>query len=92
MSRAGILSQVRVLIGGGHGGQEKGGAAQSKSGTAATSSRATMRSWAIRFAPGPEFLLHGANPLLLLAELRTLGGLSVTASMEMLPPLAEAAA
>ena len=24
------------------------------------------REWAIRFAPGPEFMLNGANPLLLL--------------------------
>jgi two-component system chemotaxis sensor kinase CheA len=34
-------------------------------------------------------LLNGANPLLLFAELRQLGGLSVKASMEMIPPLLE---
>jgi two-component system chemotaxis sensor kinase CheA len=45
--------------------------------------------WHIRFAPGPEFLLNGANPLLLVRELRQLGGLSVLASMAELPPLAE---
>ncbi len=50
---------------------------------------APVKLWAIRFAPGPEFLLNGANPLLLFAELRQLGGLSVKASMEMIPPLLE---
>jgi two-component system chemotaxis sensor kinase CheA len=48
-----------------------------------------MRQWSIRFAPGPDLLLTGANPLLLFAELRQLGGLSVKGSMEMLPSLAE---
>jgi two-component system chemotaxis sensor kinase CheA len=52
-------------------------------------SGAPARLWAIRFAPGPEFLLNGANPLLLFAELKQLGGLSVKASMEMIPPLLE---
>jgi two-component system chemotaxis sensor kinase CheA len=45
--------------------------------------------WHIRFTPGPEFMLNGANPLLLVRELRLLGGLSVLASMAELPPLAE---
>ena len=48
-----------------------------------------LRQWAIRFAPGPDLLLNGANPLLLFAELRQQGGLSVKASMEMIPPLLE---
>jgi two-component system chemotaxis sensor kinase CheA len=48
-----------------------------------------MREWQIRFAPGPEFMLNGANPLLLMRELRQLGCLSVQASMAALPPLAE---
>jgi len=48
-----------------------------------------LRQWAIRFAPGPDFLLNGANPLLLFVELRQLGGLSVKASVEMIPPLVE---
>jgi two-component system chemotaxis sensor kinase CheA len=50
---------------------------------------AAIRQWAIHFAPGPDLLLNGANPLLLFAELRQLGGLSLKASMEMVPPLAE---
>jgi two-component system chemotaxis sensor kinase CheA len=45
--------------------------------------------WHVRFAPGPEMMLNGTNPLLLLNELRQLGGLSLRASMESVPPLAE---
>ncbi len=48
-----------------------------------------MREWFIRFAPGAELMRCGANPLLLLRELRQLGGLSVKASMAAIPPLAE---
>ncbi len=45
--------------------------------------------WHIHFVPGPELLLCGANPLLLLRELRQLGGLSIHAVMAAVPPLAE---
>jgi two-component system chemotaxis sensor kinase CheA len=45
--------------------------------------------WHIRFAPGPDMMRNGANPLLLLRDLGQLGGLSVRASMEALPPLEE---
>ena len=48
-----------------------------------------LREWAIHLAPGADFMLNGANPLLLLQELRQLGGLSVRASMAALPPLSE---
>jgi two-component system chemotaxis sensor kinase CheA len=48
-----------------------------------------IRAWHIRFAPGPEMLLDGTDPLLLLRELGSLGGLSVRASFSALPPLAE---
>jgi two-component system chemotaxis sensor kinase CheA len=47
------------------------------------------REWSIRFAPGAEFMQNGANPLLLLNELRQLGGLAVRASMAAVPPLGE---
>ena len=47
------------------------------------------REWHIRFAPGPDMMRNGANPFLLLQELRQLGGLSVRASMAAVPPLAE---
>jgi two-component system chemotaxis sensor kinase CheA len=48
-----------------------------------------VREWSIRFAPGAEFMLSGANPLLLLHELKGLGGLAVRASMAAVPPLEE---
>jgi two-component system chemotaxis sensor kinase CheA len=47
------------------------------------------REWSIRFVPGAEFMQNGANPLLLLHELKGLGGLAVRASMAALPPLEE---
>jgi two-component system, chemotaxis family, sensor kinase CheA len=48
-----------------------------------------VKSWKIRFAPGPDLMRYGANPLLLLRELGSLGGLSLRASLEAVPPLAE---
>ncbi len=45
--------------------------------------------WRIRFAPGPDLMRCGANPLLLLRELGSWAGLSVRASMAAIPPLAE---
>jgi len=45
--------------------------------------------WKIRFQPGPEFLLNGANPLLLIRELADLGELHVEASMDQVAPLKE---
>jgi two-component system chemotaxis sensor kinase CheA len=43
--------------------------------------------WSIRFAPGPEMMQFGADPLLLIRELRQLGGLSVKASLAEIPKL-----
>jgi len=53
------------------------------------SSQGPVHTWQIRFCPGPEFLLNGSNPLLLLQELRQLGGLSVQALLEAIPALAD---
>jgi two-component system, chemotaxis family, sensor kinase CheA len=47
------------------------------------------RDWYIRFAPGPDMMRCGADPLLLLRELGQLGGLSARASMAAIPPIAE---
>ncbi|MGD0681122.1 MAG: chemotaxis protein CheA [Terracidiphilus sp.] len=65
--------------------------AGSETGTESSSSAVAgqVREWQIRFAPGPEFMLNGANPLLLIRELRQMGGLAVRASMASVPPLAE---
>ena len=48
-----------------------------------------LRHWRIRFAPGPDLMRYGANPLLLLRELRQLGTLAVTALLDVMPPLGE---
>lgn len=48
-----------------------------------------MCRWKIHFAPGPELMLNGTNPLLLLRELRQLGELTIAVSMAALPPIAE---
>ncbi len=48
-----------------------------------------VRSWQIRFAPRPDLMRCGANPLLLLTELGTLGRLSIHASLKAIPALAE---
>jgi two-component system chemotaxis sensor kinase CheA len=47
------------------------------------------RDWHIRFRPGPEVLLNGTNPLLLLSELRELGELRVELDMAEIPQLNE---
>ncbi len=48
-----------------------------------------VREWSIHFAPGADFMMNGTNPLLLLQELRQMGGLSVRASMAAIPPFGE---
>jgi two-component system, chemotaxis family, sensor kinase CheA len=47
------------------------------------------RDWSIRLHPGPDFLKNGANPLLLLRELRQLGDLQVTANLATVPAIKE---
>jgi two-component system chemotaxis sensor kinase CheA len=45
--------------------------------------------WKIGFAPGPDLLRNGTDPLLLLRELGQLGELHATADMTAVPPIAE---
>jgi two-component system chemotaxis sensor kinase CheA len=82
-----ILDGVRKLSG------IQGNAAPVKRDDAAPAVQAdsagAIRNWRIRFAPGPDLMRFGANPLLLLRELGTLGGLSIRASLAALPPLVE---
>ena len=49
----------------------------------------TVRRWQVRFSPGADFMRHGANPLLLLRELRQLGSLEIKASLAAIPPISE---
>jgi two-component system, chemotaxis family, sensor kinase CheA len=48
-----------------------------------------VENWHIHFAPGPDLMRYGANPALLLRELRELGELSATAVLDAVPPLSE---
>jgi two-component system chemotaxis sensor kinase CheA len=86
-----ILAKVRHLTGKPESKQAIGKTSPDNagSGTGLGAGTGAMREWAIHFAPGPEFMLNGANPLLLLQELRQLGGLSVRAGMAAVPPLGE---
>ncbi|MGD1069824.1 MAG: chemotaxis protein CheA [Bryobacteraceae bacterium] len=45
--------------------------------------------WDIHFRPGPDLLLNGTNPLLLLRELRELGQLRIAVDTSAIPPLRE---
>ena len=45
--------------------------------------------WRIRFRPGPNVILNGTNPLLLLRELRELGRLRIELDTAAVPPLRE---
>ncbi len=47
------------------------------------------RDWHIRFAPGPDLMRYGADPLLLLRELSGMGRMRVAASMDAIPSLEE---
>jgi two-component system chemotaxis sensor kinase CheA len=47
------------------------------------------RDWRIRFRPGPNILLNGTNPLLLLRELRELGQIRIDLDTSAIPPLGE---
>ena len=58
-------------------------------GILASAKESRVCEWRLQFTPGPDFLLNGSNPLLVIQELRQLGGLSVRASTATIPPLAE---
>lgn len=51
--------------------------------------KGAAQNWLVRFAPGPDLMLNGTNPLLLLRELRQLGEARITANMAAIPPLSE---
>jgi two-component system, chemotaxis family, sensor kinase CheA len=82
-----ILTKVRQLAG-----IEENNVAGAKAAMQSASPGARVsqvQTWHVHFAPGPDMMLNGTNPLLLLKELRQLGGLSVKASMALVPPIAE---
>ncbi len=54
----------------------------------AESASGEEHAWRIRFAPGPELMRYGANPVLLLRELGGMGRLQLEAVTSTIPPLA----
>jgi two-component system chemotaxis sensor kinase CheA len=56
---------------------------------APSTSNEVAHEWHIRFSPGPDLMRNGADPLLLLRELRQMGDLRVTANLGLIPPIAE---
>ncbi|MDR3753007.1 MAG: chemotaxis protein CheA [Terracidiphilus sp.] len=56
---------------------------------AAAAGAGAVENWHIRFVPGPDLMRCGANPSLLLQELRQLGELSARAILDAVPPLSE---
>jgi len=50
---------------------------------------AEMTTWKIQFSPGPDLLRTGADPLLMLRELKQLGELRVVTDKLELPPIGE---
>ncbi len=57
--------------------------------TSSPAAAGITRTWRIHFAPGPDLLTNGTDPLLLLDELRQLGALDVTADTTAIPALAD---
>ena len=67
---ANILAELRQLTGLT---ESSPGAALVPGAAQAVATGSLVRDWRIRFRPGPDVLLNGTNPLLLLRELRELG-------------------
>jgi two-component system chemotaxis sensor kinase CheA len=84
---AGILARLRELTGSGDAPSAPVAAPEPKPAPAAE--QGVPRDWLIHFAPGPDLLRTGANPLLQLRELKQMGNLQVTACMAAVPPLSE---
>jgi len=84
---AAILESVRRMAGISETGPAKIDAVAATD--AATERAGPVRSWRIHFAPGPGMMHSGANPLLLVRELSSLGELSIAALTNAIPPLAD---
>jgi two-component system, chemotaxis family, sensor kinase CheA len=82
-SRAEILARLEELTG------RCSPCAPEPASDAAEVSEGSVRDWHLHFAPGVDMMRTGADPFVLLRELRQMGGLSVRASMAALPPLKE---
>jgi two-component system chemotaxis sensor kinase CheA len=84
---AGILARLQVLTG--IAGAKHSETLSSSAPPDHSANEGAIQDWLIWFAPGPDLMRCGANPLLLLRELKLLGDARITASMAALPPLSE---
>jgi len=81
-----LLMELRKLAG--LSGPDKEAPAPARA-TGSTVGAGPERQWRIHFQPGPDIVLNGTNPLLLLAELRQLGRLDVVLDASSIPALAD---
>lgn len=84
---AGILARLQELTG--IGDSKHSEAQPSSAPLEPSATEGAAQDWLIRFAPGPDLMRNGTNPLLLLRELKQLGDARITASMAAIPPLSE---
>jgi two-component system, chemotaxis family, sensor kinase CheA len=86
-----ILARLRALTGiAENAASQPAPPAEARPGTGAASTgpeEAREQVWRIHFAPGPDLLRNGADPLLLVRELAEMGRLTAEASMAEIPPL-----
>ena len=84
-----LLEQLRALTSG----EPPGAAAEktpvSPSAVAPVEPPGALLTWKVCFVPGPDLMLNGTNPALLVRELATLGEARVRACLELVPPLEE---
>jgi two-component system chemotaxis sensor kinase CheA len=91
-ARAEILAKLRAVTGSAEethaGAARKAAKLEPEKEAGAVPEKSAERAWRIRFAPGPELMRHGADPLLLIRELSGMGRLTVEASTAEIPALA----
>jgi two-component system chemotaxis sensor kinase CheA len=85
--RATILGQIDEMTG--VRAPSPAAAPETAAAAAPEASSEPVQRWHIRFAPGPDLMRTGADPLLLLRELGQLGSLDLAVSTAELPPFAE---
>ena len=85
IARDALLTRLRAMTSG----EDQPPAEKIGSHTDHPSESGSVRFWTIHFAPGPQLMRGGSDPLLLIRELGELGELAATANMASVPPLAE---
>jgi two-component system chemotaxis sensor kinase CheA len=82
---ANILQRLQNLTGNQQG--ELPETVEKTSGESSVAENNAQVEWTIHFAPGPDLMCNGTDPLLLLRELKQLGDLKVKAVMDAVPPM-----